>query len=230
MKSKLVLLVVLSFWAGCKNEPPARTSAPAAAPPPSAAVADPPPSAAPPDEAKPIEISEPLVAKFLVYEKEYIEALKAATAEMKLAAAKSGKEAGAREGMEALIAAQKATKLHEEGQAKARLKAGLNAEEAELLTRAVGDVATTRMAWKKTEGEVAQAEKAMRAAMANVPPEQRAEAAEQMKQMSDGFKNLRDAIDARKQYGDKAVDAILKHESEIEALREQILKVVSENH
>jgi hypothetical protein len=236
MKRTLALLPALVFLAHCSKS----TSTPAAAPP-AAPVASPASRAAAPEskpaaaepepagEERKVEITDALVGKYVVYLKESIPARKAALAEYGSEWAKIDKEKGLRQGVDALKSGQKLHKAAEEAEQKARDKAGLSEEEVEALAAVVPDVIMPRMLMKQNgmNAQAAEMEKQMRAAMETLPPEQREQAAKELKEMTQGLKDLHEGKEVREKHGDKAVEAVLKHEAELVALQKQLLGSVN---
>lgn len=232
MRRTLALLPALVFLAHCSKS----TSTPAAAPPAEPAVSPAPRAAAPEskpaiaepepaEEERKVEITDALVGKYVVYLKESIPAHKAALVEYGSEWAKIDKEKGLRQGVDALKSGQKLQKATEEAEKKARDKAGLSEEEVEALAAVVPDVIMPKMLMKQNgmDAEAAAMEKQIRAAMEKLPPEQREQAAKELKEMTQGLKDLREGKEVRQKYGDKVVEAILKHEAELVALQKQLL-------
>lgn len=99
---------------------------------------------------------------------------------------------------------------------------GLTEAETKELNEAVGSVVDMRRMWKQGGGDKMIDD--MKAAQAKVPPEQKAEFDEQLKNIERGLKKMRDAEEARAEYGNEVVDAIVKHEDAFATQREQVLK------
>lgn len=229
MRRKVALLAALVALAHCSKGSSTQPTTPAApAPTPKVAAAEPTPAPAEPAPAaqeRKAEITEDLVAKYVVYLKEIVPARNAALAEYGAEWAKIDKEKGLRQGVDALKTGASLQKAIDEAEQKSRAKAGLTGQEIEALSGAVGDVIMPRLIMKQNgnEGQFAAMEAQMREALAKLPPDQREEAAKQIQQATEGMKNLRENTEARQKYGDKAVEAILKHEAELIALQKQAL-------
>lgn len=215
------LLAVLLLSAACSKEakaPPAPPPAPAkedlAQKPP-----EPPPPA--PEEKKKVAITEPLVASYVVFLKESIAAHQALMKEYGKDVQRIDSEEGVKQGVDALASAAKVQKAVEEAEQKARAKAGLGAAEIEALRPAVSDVILPRLAYKDAAKQADDMEKQMKAQLAKLPADQRAEAEKQMTEMLKGMRNLGNATEARQKYGDDAVEAVLKHEAELVPLFKQ---------
>ncbi len=230
MRRQVALLAALFVLAHCSKGSSSHSTPAAPAPAPKVAAAEPTPAVSEPTpaaEERPLEITEGLVEKYLVYMKESVPARNATFKQYGDELAKLDKEKGLRQGVDAVKASEKYQKAFEELEQSARAKAGLSAEEMKGVSDAVSDVIMPRMVLKEDgrEAQFAAMETQMKAALAQVPPEQRAEAEKELKQATEGLKNAREATEARKKYGDKAVEAILKHEAELVALQKQALSV-----
>ena len=229
---RLALVAALSLPLGCKKPsppggeatpPPAQAGQPAGKAEQPAAEQGARPSAEP--EAKPSEITEPLVARYVVFEKEYLEAWKAAIAELGEGSKKADKQEGLRQAVTIGAAIEKSGRMNEEGKKRALQKSGLTAEEEAQLEKAVSTVITSRAVWKKGENGFADTAKRIKTTLATAPPTQKAVLEEQLKQLQAAQDSLREVPEARKEYGDKAVDAILQHEAELTALWEQVMNM-----
>ena len=222
MKRIVAVLAVAALASACnKSPPPAPASEPQAAA--KAPELTPTPVAEEKKEEKKIEVTESLVQKYAAYEKDLIAALRAWGEEMKKAELSKDKKPGAVDTAKTIAAVADSSKKFDE--AKAQEKAGLSKAETEALREVVSDVATVRMLWKKAgeDKPLLEMEKAMKAQMASMKPEQRAEAEKQLNEMKEAMTSIRDCKDARKEHGDAAVDAVLKHEQELVELHEQLL-------
>jgi hypothetical protein len=84
-----------------------------------------------------------------------------------------------------------------------------------------------RMAWRQSGGDeaIAGLEKEIKAELDKIPEEHRAQSASQLGHLLDGPRGLRDGAEARKRWGDRAVDLVLKHGAEIESLRQELFQL-----
>ncbi len=221
MTRKLALLAVLLVSTACSKG----SKAPPAPPPEPAKedLAQKPPEPPPPpaEEKKKIEITEPLVAKYTVYLQEVVSAHKALLTEYGKDVERIDKETGVKQGVDALASVSKVQKAVDEAEQKARAKAGLDLAEIDALRPAVGDVILPRLAYKDAAKQADDLEKQMKAQLAKLPADQRAEAEKQMAEMLKGMRSLGNATEARQKYGDDAVEAIIKHEAELIPLFKQ---------
>lgn len=214
------LLAAFLLTAACSKEPKAPPAPPPE--PPKADLAQTPPEPPPPaPEEKKIQITEPLVAKYTAYLQEVVAAHQALMTEYGKDVQRIDKEKGVKQGVDAIASAGKVQKAVDEAEQKARAKAGLDLAEIDALRPAVGDVILPRLAYKDTAKQADDIEKQMKAQLAKLPADQRAEAEKQMAEMLKGMRSLGNATEARQKYGDDAVEAILKHEAELVPLFKQ---------
>jgi len=195
---------------------------PAAAPAPGSQAAAPaaggpstPAEAATPAEPKKVEITEPLVMKFMDYQK-------AQLALVQEFAAQAGKSLKAAEGstLKTLNTMTENAKLGEQLEEKLKAKRGelgLAEEEFEVVQDAVQTMATARALYNQMGGDaqVAKIEADQKAQLAKLPAEQRAAAEAQMADMNKAFMDLKNGLDVRKKHGDQAADVLLRHADEL---------------
>lgn len=228
----VAVLAGLSLSAACSKSSSSSASAPTApsgssAAPPKAVAVEPAPSAAAAVEERKEAVTEALVEKYLVYLKEVVPARAATLQKLGDEWGHIEKEKGLRQGVDAIRASEKYQKAFEELEQRSRAKAGLSDEEVRRASSAVDDVTLPRMLLKEhgMEAQLAAMETQMKAALAQLPPEQRAEAEKELKETSESLKKTRESTEAREKYGDAVVEVILKHEAEFVALQKQAMGV-----
>jgi len=103
-------------------------------------------------------------------------------------------------------------------------RSGVDRPTWQTLDRLFETVLTARMAWRREGGDAAiqKLERDIQAQLAAMPADQRTKAAPELAKLADGLKGLRDGADARRVWGDAAVDLVIRHGAEVEALREQL--------
>lgn len=236
MRPLVAVLAGLSLSAACSksSSSSASSQAPSSvanAAPATAAAAETAPSAGPRPAAEVEErkevVTEALVEKYLVYLKEVVPARAATLQKLGDEWGHIEKEKGLRQGVDAIRASEKYQKAFEELEQRSRAKAGLSDEEVRRASSAVDDVTLPRMLLKEhgMEAQLAAMETQMKAALAQLPPEQRAEAEKELKETSESLKKTRESTEAREKYGDAVVEVILKHEAEFVALQKQAMGV-----
>lgn len=228
MRHTLTLFGAVLLLANCtkgSSQPPGREAPPA----PSAKVPERAPEAAPvakaaAEEEKKVELTEALVAKYVTYLKDVVASRKALVAQYRAETAKLEKEKGLKQGVDAMKLVQELPQAFEAAERKALESSGLSAEEVKVLSDAVGAVVMPRMLVTKDalEAQAAMVKQAQ-ANLEKLPPEQRTKAEQQLKEVTEGLNAARDVPEARQKYGDKAVDAVLKHEVELAGLQKEAL-------
>lgn len=103
-------------------------------------------------------------------------------------------------------------------------RSGIDRPTWQTLDRLFETVLTARMAWRREGGDAAiqKLERDIQAQLAAMPADQRSKAAPELAKLADGLKGLRDGAEARRVWGDAAVDLVIRHGAEVEALREQL--------
>jgi hypothetical protein len=219
MKRLLVVAACLLLVAGCSKKTDDATSTagqpgtdsggqPAAAAKP---VAGPSESA----EPKKVDITEDLVVKYLGYQKENL-ALIAKYSEETKKNMEAAKGDTAKLTQQMALADRMGKEMEAQQQAKRR-ELGLSEEEFKALQDAAQTVATSRALYNQMGGDaqLAQMEAESRKQIAALPPDQREAATAQMNEMSKSLRSLKDGVDVREKYGDKAADALMKHADEL---------------
>lgn len=107
---------------------------------------------------------------------------------------------------------------------KARKEAGFTEAQTEYLQGLVSSVALPRLMLAKAGSSNETMLKQMRESLGAMSPEDRAEVKAQIDEMEKGLADLRNAVDARKEYGDAAVDAVIQHEAKLLPLYERLTK------
>jgi hypothetical protein len=209
-----------------KGSPPTPKAQPGAAQPAGQAAAAPAlqaPAAEPAAEAPRIEITEARVARYAVYLADIIPAQRAILQQSGEGFRKVDQENGLKQTADAVDTVQKAQRAADEAERRAEAKAGLSKEEVGALSGPVGEVLLARLTASQQDSAVQAMEQQMRESVAKLPADQRAEAEKSLGELTQGLKDLKDAKESRKAYGDQAVDAILKHEAELAPLLKQAL-------
>lgn len=216
------LLLAAALTAACSSkpaEPPAET----AAEPAPAATAAAPPAGAP---AK-LEITEPLVGKYMQYQKEVavIVAQYAAESRKNLESAKGD----AAKILNQVNLNQQAAKELENRLAAKRKEMGLSEGEFTLLQEAVGMIANARSLYNQMGGDaqVARIEAEQKKSLAAMPADQRPAAEAEMAKMTESLRQLRDGFELRKKFGDQAADVLLKKADALAAQYEENLKLMA---
>jgi hypothetical protein len=106
--------------------------------------------------------------------------------------------------------------LEAQQQAKRR-ELGLSEEEFKTLQDAAQTVATSRALYNQMGGDaqLTQMEAESKKQIAALPADQREAATAQMNEMSKSLRSLKDGMDVREKYGDKAADALMKHADDL---------------
>ena len=215
MKHALMIFACLLLVAGCSKKADDATStagqpATDAAGQPAAAAT---PAAGPSESAEPkkVDITEDLVVKYMEYQKENL-ALIAKYAEETKKNMEAAKGDAAKLVQQASIAERLGKELDAKQQAKRR-ELGLSEEEFKTLQDAAQTVATGRAMYNQMGGDaqLAQMEADSKKQIAALPADQREAATAQMNEVTKSLRSLKDGIDVREKYGDKAADALMKH-------------------
>ena len=165
-------------------------------------------AAAPPAK---IEVTEAGVAKYLRYRAELLAETKRGLAEINEAGALAKKENEAKGLTRISEVSARVKKRGDEHQAKLLAQLGTSEEEMKVVEKVVQSVANARAEWRMGEPALKQ----IRESVAKIPPEHRAEGEEMVKKMEASQAKNRDLVAERKTYGDAPVDAVLKHEDEV---------------
>lgn len=219
MKRGLLLLALLAL-AGCKKDPPA-------SPPPSAQEEFP---AAPGEAAKEpvrademgtlaapkVKVTSALVDKYLAYRKLVVERGQAAVEKFKQE--KDAKDNLTRRAEEFAVH----MRAIEE---KAREEAGLSRDEVVATGQLVSEVFAQRQIWKMNGGDEV-LEKA-RAKLASLPAAEQEKAKVQLARNEQSYADMKNAKNARKRFGDEAVDAVLKQEDALWKVQQEGAKVMA---
>lgn len=216
MRPLVVAASALLVFAACKKEQPAPTPAEQPAAP--AAEAK---EAAEPAEEK-IVVDEALVEKYAAFQKDMIGAIREGMAKSNEAVKTADKDSTL---SQTVAVAKVADAMGQIDRREKELlaKHGLSQAQMEEARELIADVITARMLLKTadgTEGVIQQ----MREAVKTMPEDQRAEGEAEVAKMEKEFADTANAADARKKFGDAAVDAVLKHEEELSALQAEALK------
>ena len=215
MKHLLILFACLLLVAGCSKKADDATSTggkPATDAGGQAAAAEKP--AAGPTEAaelKKVDITEDLVVKYMEYQKENLALLAKYTEETRKNT-EAAKGDAAKFVQQASIAERFGKEMEATLKAKRR-ELGLSEEEFKALQDAAQTVATSRALYNQMGGDaqLANMEAESRKQIAALPADQREAATAQMNEMSKSLRSLKDGVDVREKYGDKAADALMKH-------------------
>jgi hypothetical protein len=211
MRHLLVAAACVLLVAGCssKSDDTASTAGQPAAD--STAAAR--PAAEPSEPAEPagVEITEALVLKYMEYQKENL-ALIAKYAKETKKNMESAHGDAAKLVQQVSIADRYGKELDAAQRAK-RAELGLSEEEFGTLQEAAQAVATSRALYNQMGGDeqLARMEAEQKQQIAALPADQREAATAQMNEMSKSLRSLKDGVDVREKYGDKAADALMKH-------------------
>ena len=232
MKRPLILVACVLFAAGCSckpetagstaGEPAAQAGGqPAAATEPSGGPAE-------PAALKKVEITEDLVLKFVEYQKANF-ALAASYAEDTRKNVESAKGDIAKTMQQVSLAERYGKEMDEKLKAKRR-ELGLSEEEFQALQDAAQTVATSRALYNQMGGDaqLAQMEAEQKKQIAALPADQREAAAAQMAEVTRSIRSLKDGLDVREKYGDKAADALMKHADTLATMYWDTLKTLGE--
>ncbi len=233
MKHCLILLACLLLVAGCSKNADDGTStggqpAASAATQPAASEK---PAAGPSESAEPkkVDITEDFVVKYMTYQKENL-ALLAKYSEETKKNMEAAKGDTSKLVQQVSIADCLGKELDAKQQAKRR-ELGLSEEEFKALQDAAQTVATSRALYNQMGGDaqLAQMEADARKQIAALPADQREAATAQMNEMSKSLRSLKDGMDVREKYGDKAADALMKHADELAKQYWDGLKKIGDN-
>jgi chromosome segregation ATPase len=189
------------------------------------------PAAGPSESAEPkkVDITEDLVVKYMGYQKENL-ALLAKYAEETKKNMEAAKGDTAKLMQQVSIADRMGKDLEAQLQAKRR-ELGLSEEEFKALQDAAQTVATSRAMYNQMGGDaqLAQMEAESKKQIAALPADQREAATAQMNEVTKSLRSLKDGIDVREKYGDKAADALMKHADELAKQYWEGLKKMGDN-
>ncbi len=232
MKRLFVVAACLALVVGCSKK---STDADATASQPAADSTGQPASATPaaggPSESaalKKVDITEDLVLKFMEYQKENF-ALALQYAEDAKKNLESAKGDIAKTMQQVSLAERYGREMDEKLRAKRR-ELGLSEEEFSALQDAAQTVATSRALYNQMGGDaqLAQMEAEQKKQIAALPPDQREAATAQMNDLSKSLRSLKEGIDVREKYGDKAADALMKHADTLAKMYWDTLKTMGE--
>jgi len=115
----------------------------------------------------------------------------------------------------------------EQGSSALREQAGLSAMQVEQISALVDAVIVARLAWQQAGGDehLASIERRFRDQVVTLPAAGRAPVEAEFKQMIGEVTAMRDAAEARRTYGDAAVERVLARAAELTALRELQFKL-----
>lgn len=212
MRPLIVISSALLALAACKKEQPA--AAPAQPPAGTKAAAEP--------AGRKVVIDEPVIEKYAAFQKDLLVAAREAVVKSNEAAKAADKDSTL---SKTAAAAKIAEAMREIGRREEELlrKHGLTRAQMEQTRELVSDVLAARMLLKTTGGTQGLIQQ-MREAIKTMPEDQRAQAEAEVAKMEKDFADMTNAADARKKYGDAAVEAVLKHEEELAALQTEALK------
>jgi small-conductance mechanosensitive channel len=175
------------------------------------------PAAGPSESAEPkkVDITEDLVVKYMTYQKENL-ALLAKYAEETKKNMEAAKGDTSKLAQQMSLAERLGKQLEAQQQAKRR-ELGLSEEEFKTLQDAAQTVATSRALYNQMGGDaqLTQMEAESKKQIAALPADQREAATAQMNEMSKSLRSLKDGMDVREKYGDKAADALMKHADDL---------------
>ena len=219
MNRLLIAAACLLLVAGCSRKADEATST--AGQPPTDAAGHPAaaatPAAGPSESAEPkkVDITEDLVVKYMEFQKENL-ALLAKYSEETRKNMEAAKGDSAKLVQQVSIADRLGKEMEEKLSAKRR-ELGLSEEEFKAVQDAAQTVATSRALYNQMGGDaqLAQMEADSKKQIAALPPDQREAATAQMNEVTKSLRSLKDGIDVREKYGDKAADALMKHADEL---------------
>lgn len=224
MRPVIALLACLPLFTACKKEAPVSeapqedTAEVLEAEAPQADDAEP-----VEDEGK-IEVTADVMDRFVTYwETELALAMRYAKEADQLGADTKDKD-GLIGGIQVVSGATDLLKRHDAELRKAQKASGFTEAQVHYLRDLVGSVAIPRLMIAKGGLGGEDLAKQMRQGLAQMPPEQRVEAERQIVEMEKSMADLRNAAEARKEYGDAAVDAVIKHEARLLPLYERMVK------
>ena len=215
MKHLLVLAACLVLAAGCSCKPSGtdstegQTAAQSAEQPQAGGQ----PAGGPTEQGPPrqVEITEPLVLKYMEYQKEVFALAVKYAAESKKNL-ESSKGDLSKTAQQVNLAERYGKEMDDKLKAK-RKELGLSEEEFDTLQEAVVAMATSRGLYNQMGGDaqLAQMEAEAKKQIEALPADQRAAAEAQAAETTKALKSLKDGVDIRQKYGNTAADALLKH-------------------
>ena len=228
MKRVSVLLACALLMVSCdRDRAPEDAPAPDDSAPAASELARPEEPEAVGEEPAELQITDEMVAKYVEYEKENVRILRDYVA----AAAKNLQSArgDSVKTLEQVAVSQKFTKELEEKLEAKRQELGLSERELAAAKDAAQMTATARVLYQQMGGDaqLASMEAEQQKAIEALPQEQRAAAIADMEKMLKGVKDMRDAAEVRKKYGDKSADAVLRHADVLVRQRLEVLQMMS---
>lgn len=226
MNRLIAALACVLLFTACKKEaaPPAEAEAPAEE------VMKDEQEAAPEEPAEPVEekveVTPELMDRYLAYWNQEIDVHHQAMAELEKAAKELEKNEGAMAAMKAMGATSEIGNKIDERKAALRKEHKLTEKQVDHMSGLIANVGIGRWALAQG-GNQDQMIAEMKKNVAKVPAEQRADAEKQIADMEKGFADLKNGAEARKQYGDEAVDLVIKNDSRIMPLYEKAMKMGS---
>lgn len=223
MVRSLAVAFVLCVLAACqKNQEPPAAVAPAV----EAAAGEQAPEAvvnALPEEH--LKVTPALVKSYVAYRGNALSAVRAELAAFNKLSAKADKNSPADQlalathvkEMEARIDAHTERFLKE---------SGLSSTQYRALEKLADEIATSALLTAQSDFHATLAQ--MREVAKTVPPESRAEADAELARIEAGFKKLADHTDARAQWGDAAVDAVIEHIDPLKKLQADALDIFTQ--
>jgi len=210
-----VASIVALLAAGCTSRPDPTTSGPPAPPVETAALTRRTTSIPGVDES--------VIERYVAAERDILEVSKRFAAESLEAGEKAARTRPPRRGASSPEGAARRKQFDDQVEA-LKARSGIEASTWQTLDRLFDTVLTARMAWRREGGDqaIAKLERDIQAQLAAMSPEQRTKAEPELTKLADGLKGLRDAAEARRIWGDEAVDLAIRHGGELEALRQQM--------
>ncbi len=225
MRRLLILVACVALGSGCqKKAEPSATSSPAPQP---AATAQPAAASVPAAAPKKVEITEDLVQKYMAYQKEnfalvakYVEDTRKNLDSAKGDTAKTLQQVG--------LNAKLSKDLDDTLKAK-RASLGLGDEEFNTVKDAAEEVAAGRLLYNQMGGDaqVAKMTAEQKKQLAALPEAQRQAAEASLASVAKSLTDVRDAVEVRQKYGDKAADVLLKHADELAQQHLEALKLLA---
>ena len=207
----------LGFLAGCKKEtPPSDTGDTAAE---EAAMVGDEADAPPPPEEEKLVVTDELMTRFLDYWEKSLQSTQTAIKDLDTVAKEAEAKGGATGAAHAMVGSNSISE-RAEAQHDALLKQyNLTEFQVGELQGLVTGIGAQLLLAKQTNTD--QMLDQMRKAAANAPPDQKAEAQQQLAELEKAFADQKAFKDQREQYGDAAVDTALKHQDRILQIHEK---------
>jgi hypothetical protein len=182
-------------------------------------------AAAPQDVEPGLGVDEAQVERYLAYRRQVVQLGKAAAEAFVREAReqKPGTQSGA-------VKAQKASETFavrmRAVEEKAREQAGLSRDEVASVGQVTAEVLSARQLWKLSGGD--EAVEAARARIQQLPSAEQGPARAALEARAAGFVKMKEAREARRRYGDTAVDAVLAHEDALWAVQRESMAVMAQ--